>query len=234
MPQRSASSTWTSGRNSHPSHYFPDTTRFPSAASPGIDPGRGFPPPKMMLSPYGQIETPGDIIILFLTFDFQAPMLPRKSLRPKRLHDGGPAEGVFPRQAGPLPAVSLFPVNIKKIERCCKLTLSSRDNMGKPIEEKIHPEDRGKTSIQISYFNMSIGTTSSTFSHWGEGVCFQSPRPFEVGSTVWIRSRRAKEGVAGNAPPPMNALGRVTSCREMPGTVPPRYEVRVRYFLPEY
>ncbi|AOY59839.1 hypothetical protein B2D07_15380 [Desulfococcus multivorans] len=106
--------------------------------------------------------------------------------------------------------------------------------MEKSIEKKVRPEEGCKASIEVNYFNMPVGTTSWTFSHWGEGVCFQSTRPFEIGSTVWIRSRRAKAGVAGNRLPPMNALGRVMSCREMPGTMPSRYEVRVRYFLPEY
>ena len=101
--------------------------------------------------------------------------------------------------------------------------------MGKPGKHKASTR-----SIRVTYFNQAVGTTSQTFNHWGEGICFQSVRRFEVGSTVLIRSCRGQRTFASNGPAPMNSLGVVTSCREIPGASPAIYEVKVRYFLPEY
>lgn len=106
--------------------------------------------------------------------------------------------------------------------------------MGKYIEDKPRSQGRCHPPIRVSYFNREEGTMSWTFNYWGEGVCFQSKTRFEVGATVLIRACRREMGCVCNTPqPPTNTLGVVKWCREVPGAVPPVYEVNVRYFLPE-
>ena len=107
--------------------------------------------------------------------------------------------------------------------------------MEKCIEEKIGPHPPSKAPIRVSYFNREDGSMSRTFKHWGEGICFQSDTPFEVGATVLIRACGFEDGCGCNAPqPPTNILGAVKWCKEIPGAVPSGYEVSVRYFHSEF
>lgn len=91
-----------------------------------------------------------------------------------------------------------------------------------------------RSPIRVSYFNREDSTLSWTFKHWGEGICFQTTRQFEVGATVLIRACHRKRLGACNARQiPPNTLGVVKWCREISGAVPRVYEVGVRFYLSE-